>query len=314
MSDIVSDERKVEIVTRFLTHAPPGEFNEVFQDVRTLLNNDALFKERCTNAIAQYNKDQFTPVRIESSDMPAIICEQNQIGDSLDLFYDPRSHQAFIFDHIRKEASNFRPYDADPVIEPWRFALETHVTAYVKNHFKFGVCSVFGKSASSTDTSSNNSSEEQIVLTVCIESHQFKPSNFWNGRWRSQWRAAFVPKAGNEVDIRAVIKGQVHYYEAGNVQLMSVKQMNKSDKPRISVSNENETAKAIVEALSELETEYQRGVNENYQTMSDTTFKALRRQLPVTRSKMDWNKIAGYRLATVLQNTKGSSDASSARN
>jgi len=285
LDEPISNEERVRIVSDFILHSPPGEFNEVFNDVRTLLNNDTLLKEGASSAFAQYNKDQLTPCRVQGSDQLVVISEHNELGGG--RFYDPRTKQSFKYDHLKKEAFEFQSYDVDKKSEPWRTSLETEFGNYVLQHYPHGSFSVFSKSSGGV-----------VTLIACIEDHQFQPKNFWNGRWRSQWTASFDPSSvGESVELKGVVKVQVHYYEDGNVQLVSSKDI----KQNIQVSNDGEFAAEFVRVVEAAENEYHNALSENYQTMSDTTFKALRRLLPVTRTKIDWNKIVSYTIAKELR-------------
>lgn len=61
--DPISDKQKVAIASDFILHAPPGEFNEVFNDVRILLNDDDLLKEGASGHLPSITKTSLLPVR-----------------------------------------------------------------------------------------------------------------------------------------------------------------------------------------------------------------------------------------------------------
>lgn len=270
----ISDKDKVKIVSDFILHAPPGEFNEVFNDVRVLLGNDTLLKEGASGAFAKYNQDQFTPCTLEGTGDKTLITAHGLQPDG--RYLDPRSKQTFAFDHLRKEATALAPAPADEDAESLRAEFERVATEYTSEHYPSGVCSVYAK---------------KDTIIVCIEDHKFQPKNFWNGRWRSQW--TFNKRTGAA---QGLLRVQVHYYEDGNVQLSSEKTVD----IEVPVSDDAATAKKFVKMVTDAEQEYQSAISANYVTMSDTTFKALRRALPITRTKVEWTKILNYKLGKEL--------------
>ena len=91
----------------------------------------------------------------------------------------------------------------------------------------------------------------------------------------------------------------MHYYEDGNVAMNTTKKV--SD-----VSVDSDTGDGIVKKVAAIEKQYQEEVNRTFVSMNEQGFKGLRRQLPVTRQKMEWEKVRGYNLSDTLKGARDS--------
>ena len=67
----ISDETKVEIAAEFMKYAPPGEFNEVYNDVAKLVDNPELLKQAtslvCNFVVYLFDKRSLGRRRVQCS-------------------------------------------------------------------------------------------------------------------------------------------------------------------------------------------------------------------------------------------------------
>eukprot|EP01134_Creolimax_fragrantissima_P004314 CFRG4314T1 len=279
----LSDSAKVEICADFILNGPPGQFSDVYNDVRALLDNDGLLKDTAP-AAAKLHRDSFLPVQLpEDSNFPsmmAMVSKHGELGEN--WYYEPRTQRQFSFNAISRNVeridAHMCPTDAET--EACRQSLQAKVDEYLSQHYASATTSVYA-----TQEGGNN------TYTICIESHKYSLNNFWCGRWTSEW-AVVVDATGKTADVRGIVKMRIHYFEDANIQLQS----NKEHSESISFQDSQSLADKVGELLLNQENKYQDAVNDNYGVMAGTCFKSLRRALPVTKSKLEWGKIASYRV------------------
>ncbi|KCV70620.1 hypothetical protein H696_02977 [Fonticula alba] len=266
---VIMSHHTMEIASDFIQQAPPGGLHEVYNDLRHLVNDDNHLRNSTAQAMSTYNISQMTQVTLPSG-AKSLVTRFNVVeGDN--VFYDSTTGATFAFDHFTHEVSAGSGSHAP--ISGFLAELERAAKDYLNEYYPDGhaTVSVFPHGDGAA---------------ICFASDRYSPRNFWNGRWRSEWILSGSSLKGE-------MRAHVHYYEDGNVQLQTKK---KADVHVADAKN----ASAVVKAILAAEQAFQQGLNQSHSQLGDTTFKALRRALPITRNRVDWEKIALYKVGSQI--------------
>ena len=252
----------------------------VCTDVTKLVNDPSVLTPAAlTSILREYNTEQMLPA-VDLQGKPVLVTKHGQVGP--DLYLDPNTQRVLKFDHSTRRFTEEtdKKQQLSASIEQQRAALHAALTQYVSEAFKRdkAVLAVYGADDGS--------------VTADISARNVNLANYWTGSWRSSYTLTLN---GSSSELKGTVTVAVHYFEDGNVQLHSSQQLAQS----ITVDGAEAVAKRVAEVVGKFESEYQSALEEMYVNMHRTTFKAMRRLLPVNRQKFVWNA-ASHSLATEM--------------
>ncbi|RHZ61294.1 F-actin-capping protein subunit alpha [Aspergillus turcosus] len=268
----------VELASSFIEGAPPGELSDVVADIKALTSDEPDIISSLAPAFERYNEKQLATVKLPGASQEVIVSEFNKLEGN--RYFDVESQTSFEVDHVTQQASGAQSYvlesqNAD-LIKSLLKALAKHAAEHYPN-CSYGVYPT----------------EDGTAVAILLVANRYSPNNFWNGRFRSIYQ---VP-VSESTTVSGKILVDVHYYEDGNVALNTNKSIN--------ISIPSISAESIISRIAAAERDYQEELNRAFVQMAEGAFKNLRRQLPITRQKVEWEKVGGYRLGQDIAGGKG---------
>ncbi|KAI3448573.1 hypothetical protein Pfo_005238 [Paulownia fortunei] len=174
-------------------------------------------------------------------------------------------------------------------------ALDAEIIKYISEAYPKGVCSVY--CANGKDVEEPGSDFELVVV---ISAARHSPQNFCNGSWRSIWNMEFKDEL-QIVEVRGKLQVGAHYFEEGNVQLDAKHEC----KDSTIFQSPDDCAASLTTIIRHHEMEYLNSLQMSYSNLPDTTFKDLRRKLPVTRTLFPWHNTLQFSLTRDIQKNLG---------
>jgi len=266
----ISVEEKLQITQHYLLSSPPGQFNEVLSDIRKIIPAEIL-PDSLAGGIARVSNLKNSKVVTSPSGKKVVLSQAGEIDAT--HYLDSQTGSVFAIDHLSLSTSEaaVTPSTEFEANEVMRGSLQTALSNYITSNYPSE------QSAAGAFTKDENT----YILVITGEKTSLK--NFWSGRWTSSWT---LTVDGSSCSISGDIKVHVHYFEDGNLQLQSNKSVPAST---LQFSTENDLAQKVVKHIQTQEAVLQSGLEEMYSGMSAETFRSMRRLMPITRTKMEWN-------------------------
>jgi len=263
-----ADNNNQGAIRSLLLASPPGQFDIILEDLRSLLPKTTTSLE--AGIIASYRLEW------EAATGRSTIAAHGNDGNNNDY---------------NEEANNNCIASISKVMD-----------IYLASNFSSpGVRAAYTVSTSVVDDGNKSTTNKSTTLTITTYAERIELNNHQAGSWTGQYR--ICPTTGS---LHGDISVRAHTFEnGGNVQLTSNISLNTTISQTCSLTDESETHSSWGSAVTRQiksweEMEVVNKLDILYESMGSVYLKRLRRVMPVTRTKMEWNVLA-HRVAQTLK-------------
>jgi capping protein alpha len=253
------EEEARGVAQHLLLNAPPGEFTELLDDVAALTPERAL-EGGFVAGVARARNAQILEAAITEDGARVVLCREAEVTPT--TFRDATG-KLYDVDHATLRAvpgEDVYEDDAPESLQKARDELQKVLSVYASTRY-------LGEGHASTLIVGD-------ALKCVVRGARKNLGNFHSGSWASAWT---LTPSGDGYDVQGMIQVRAHYFEDGNVQLYATKE--------VTASNVIDVALLVEEKENALHA----GLEAMYGDMADSTFKALRRVMPITKLKMKWS-------------------------
>ena len=254
----------VNVAKYIIKKTPIGHLGKSLENLRSVVGEQVMDTDDVKKEIHNYGETHLSPVNNDVTNTKVVISPLTK--DSEGFYHDQGQKVKF---KIGLESGAVEEAQSTEIHNDLRDAIQTKLKQYLEKCYKMDVT----KYNVYFDGSANK-------IVVLISVHNLNLKSFWSGEWLSTWELDISGK-----NVKGTLRANTYYYEEGNIQFNLDTKFNST----IQGGDNNATATNLIEFIKKSENSVQLELEKVYEELSENYIKPLRRKLPVTGTKMNWN-------------------------
>ena len=252
----------VKVAKYIIKKTPIGHLGKSLENLRSLVGEQVMETNEVKSEIHDYGETHLSAVQNDVTNSKVLISSLTK--DNEGFYYDQGQKVKF---KIGTESGEVEEAQAIECSNELRDLIDNKVKEYLNKCYK-------------TEVTRYNVYYSEDKIVVLISAHNLNLKSFWSGEWLSTWEMTISSK-----QINGTLRANTYYYEEGNIQFS----LDTKFDGIAQGGDDNTIADSLVDFIKTSENNVQLELEKVYDELSENYIKPLRRKLPITGTKMNWN-------------------------